>query len=416
MSTPVEKNFKRLRNDFPILKRKINGRTLVYLDSAATSQKPKQVINAVSSFYSKYNANIYRGIYQISEEATALYEIVRKKVKDLINSDTTEEIVFTRGTTESINLIRYTWGEAIIRRGDNIVTTIMEHHSNFVPWQELCRKKKAELRIAPITKDGKLDLGKFYKLINKKTKLIAISHASNMLGTINPVAEISRKLKTRKLEARILVDGAQSVPHMPVDVRKLGCDFFAFSGHKMLGPTGIGVLYAKKDVLENMPPFLTGGHMIREVNTRSVSWNDIPWKFEAGTPNIAGVIGLGVAIDYLGKAEIKNIREHEEMLTSYAILKLRKISGLTIYGPKNCKNRVSVISFTIKGAHPHDIATLLDYDGISVRAGHHCTMPLHREALGIEASARASFYIYNTKDDVDRLVKTLKKAIQILRG
>ena len=429
MSSAIEREFRNLRKDFPILKRKINGKPLVYLDSTATSQKPKQVIKVVSDFYENCNANVHRGTYQISEEATEMYEGVREKVRKFIGADSIEEIIFTRGATESINLVCYTWGEANVKRGDNIVTTIMEHHSNFVPWQELCRKKGAELRIAPITKDGKIDLNKFYKLVNRKTKLVAINHASNMLGTINPVERIVKTLypKPYTLNPKVLVDAAQSVPHLPTDVKKLSCDFLAFSGHKMLGPTGVGILYVKKDVLETMPPFMVGGHMIREVTTKESHWNDIPWKFEAGTSNIAQVIGLGAAIDYLSSVGMENIRKYEEGLTRYALRELQKVRGLRIFGPKNVKDRVGVISFvmeevhpvrsrervssrsTSNGVHPHDIATLLDQEGIAVRAGHHCTMPLHREALDIEASARASLYIYNTREDIDRLVKALLK-------
>lgn len=400
-----------IRNDFPILRRKINGKQLVYLDSAATSQKPKQVVKATADFYFKHNANTHRGVHQLAEEATEMYELARQKTADFIGAKSAEEIIFTRGATEAINLLARSWGEKNIKRGNNIITTIMEHHSNFVPWQELCKRKKAQLRAAPITKDGRLELKKFYSLIDKKTKLIAIAHASNVLGTINPMAEISRCLKSiiSNLKPKLFVDGAQAIPHMPINVQKLGCDSYAFSGHKMLGPTGVGVLYARKEILEEMTPFLFGGHMIRKVSSKKAAeWNDIPWRFEAGTASIAQVIGLGAAMDYLRKIGMKRIAECEHSLTLYALNKMKNIKGMEIYGPQTANERAGVISFNISGVHPHDLATLLDQKGIAVRAGHQCAMPLHREALGIEASARASFYFYNTKDEIDKLVSALK--------
>ncbi len=403
-----------IKKDFPIVGKKINGKPLVFLDSASTSQKPRQVLEKVREFYENYNANIHRGVYAISEKATEEYEHVRTKVADLIGAQDPQEIVFTRGTTESVNLVAYTWGEANVKRGDNIVTTIMEHHSNFVPWQEVCKKKGAQFRVAPITKHGVLDLPKLYHLVDKRTKLVAFTHASNMLGTIHPAALITRKIKTRNKNVTILIDGAQAVPHLAVDVQKLGCDFYVFSGHKMLAPTGVGVLWARKELLEEMPPFLTGGHMIIEVTTKYARWNDVPYKFEAGTQHIAGVIGLGAAIDYLTILGMAKVRQHEMELTRYAFSKLLRFPGIEIYGPTNIKNRTGVISFNIRDIHSHDLASFLDEKGIAIRAGHHCTMPLHREALGIEASARVSFYIYNTKEEIDRLVEGLYKAKKIL--
>jgi len=424
---------KSVRKEFPILKTKTNGKPLVYLDSAATSQKPKAVLDTMQEFYENYNANIHRGVYAISEKATEQYENARGRVAEFIGAKDSSEIVFTSGTTQSVNLVAYTWGFANVKRGDNVVTTIMEHHSNFVPWLELCKKKGVQLRIALITKDGKIDLKEFYQLINRKTKLVVLTHVSNVLGTINPIERITKTLNAKphtparspfrpsssearqgRLYPKIFIDGAQAVPHMLVNVQKLGCDFYVFSGHKMLAPTGVGVLWAKRELLEETPPFLTGGHMIREVTTRGAGWNDVPWKFEAGTAPIAEVIGLGAAIDYLTKIGMNTIRAYEECLTRYAMDKMKRIPGLVIYGPQNPRDRVGVISFTVEGAHPHDLATLLDEEGIAIRAGHHCAMPLHREALKIEASVRASFYIYNTKQEVDKLVRALAKVRRIL--
>lgn len=406
-------HLKKIKKDFPIFKKKMNGKKLVYLDSTATSQKPRQVIEQLKEYYERYNANIHRAVYAIGERATQEYEDVRIKVADFIVAPSPEEIIFTKGATESINLVAYTWGEANVKRGDNVVTTIMEHHSNFVPWQRLCKKKRAELRVAPVTKNGKIDLKKFYSLVNKRTKLVAVTHASNMLGTINPVADITKKVKTKNRNTKVLIDGVQAVPHMPVNIQKIGCDFYAFSGHKMLGPTGVGVLWARKEILEEMPPFLTGGHMISEVTVERSTWNEVPHKFEAGTQNIAQVIGLGAAIDYLQKIGTRNIYRREDQLTRYALVAFKKVKGIEIYGPKSARDRVGTISFNIKGVHSHDVAQIVAEEGICIRAGHHCTMPLHLY-LEIDASARASFYIYNTKNDIDKLVKALLKAKKIL--
>ncbi len=411
--------------DFPILKRKVNGRPLIYLDSAATSQKPKQVVNAAADFYYKHNSNTHSGVYALAEEATQLYESAREKTAGFIGAQV-HEIIFTKSATEAINLTAHSWGETNVAKGDNIVVTIMEHHSNFVPWQELCRKKGAQFRIAPITQEGRLNLKKLYSLVDKRTKLVAITHASNVLGTINPIAEIIKTLNAkfhtlplkadppRAESAKILVDGTQAIPHLPANVKKMDCDFYAFSGHKMLGPTGVGVLYAKEEILQAMPPFLTGGHMIKKVTSKLSEWADAPLKFEAGTANIAEVIGLGAAIDYLNAIGMERIWQREKELINYAIKKMKGVQDLIIYGPDTSSNRVGVISFNIKGVHPHDLATLLDQKGIAIRAGHHCAMPLHREALKIEASCRVSFYIYNTRQDIDKFVEALRGARRTL--
>ncbi len=400
---------KKVRKDFPIFERKIRGKPLIYLDSAATSQKPNSVIEAISDFYRNYNANIHRGIYQIAEEATKAYEQVREKTAKFIGAKSSSEIIFTRNTTESINLVAYTFGRENLKSGDNVIVTLMEHHSNFVPWQELCKRKGARFLAAEITKEGKLDLDKFLKLIDKKTKLIALAHISNMLGTINPIEEIIRRVKKKNRDVKVLVDGAQGIAHLKVDVAALDCDFYAFSSHKMLGPTCVGVLFVKKDILETLPPFLTGGHMVKAVSVKETIFNDLPWRFEAGTQNIAGVIGLGKAIDYLEKISLKEIKGYLKNLTAYALTELGSIEGIEIYGPKNPKERASLISFNLRGAHPHDLAQFLDRENIAVRAGHHCALPLHH-FFGIDASLRASFYIYNLKEEVDKLKEALVEA------
>ncbi len=403
----------KFKNDFPIFKRRMNGKPLLYLDSAATAQKPTQVIKALSDFYLRHNANVHRSSYLLAEEASEMYENARKKVAYFLGASV-EEIIFTGGATEALNLAAFSWGEANIKRDDNIITTIIEHHSNFLPWLLLCRRKGAKLKIVPLTKGCRLDFGRFYKLIDGRTKLVTITHASNVLGTINPIEEIIPRARIKNKTLRVLVDGAQAAPHIPVNVNKLDCDFYVISGHKLMGPTGIGALYAKKEILEAMPPFMTGGHMIKKVTSYDVQWNDAPWRFEAGTPRIAQAIGLGTAIDYLECIGMRKIKSHENELTKYALAKFGEMKELEIYGPKDTENRLGVISFNIKGAHAHDVATLLDHDGIAIRAGHQCAMPLHREALKIEASLRASFYIYNTKEDIDKLVAGLSRAQKIL--
>ena len=402
-------NTEKIRKDFPILNVKIHGKPLVYLDNAATSQKPKSVINAVKDYYENYNANIHRSIHKLGEDATAAYEDAHKKAADFINADF-EEIVFTKNTTESINLLAYSLTQSL-KPGDEIAISQMEHHSNFVPWQQLAIKNNLKLKFIEINKDGTLNNESIKKNITKKTKIVSVTHVSNVLGTINDVEKIGKIAHNNG--AFFIVDGAQSVPHMPVDVKNLDCDFMAFSGHKMLGPTGIGVLYGKKELLENMPPFLYGGEMIKEVKFENTRFNDLPWKFEAGTMNIAQAIGLGAAIDYLDKIGMKNIERHEKSIVNHAYEKLNEMKEIEIYGP-SAEKRSGLVAFNVKGVHAHDTSQILDGDGIAIRAGHHCAMPLH-SVLGIAASARASFYFYNTEEEIDKLVEGLKKVIKIFR-
>ena len=394
-----------IRRDFPILDRTVHGRPLVYLDSAATSQKPQVVIDAVDGFYGEYNANVHRGIYEIGERSTAAYEAARVKTARFLNAPDSHEVVFTRNATEAINLVAYSWGRRNISRGDAIVLTEMEHHANLVPWQLLVQEKDGDLEFIPITDDGLLRLDVFDVLLRLKPKLVAFAHVSNTLGTINPVREMVEK--AHAAGALVLVDGAQAVPHVPVDVQELGADFYVFSGHKMLAPTGSGGLWARRELLEAMPPFLSGGEMIREVHLRRSDWNDIPWKFEAGTPDIAAAIGLGAAADYLMDLGMDRVREHEKELVTYALDVLRRDHpALEIYGPLDPEVRGGVIPFNVPGVHAHDVAQVLDRSGVAVRAGHHCTMPLH-ERLELPASARASFNVYSTKADVDVLNEAL---------
>jgi len=403
-------NMNKIRKDFPILKRKINGKPLVYLDNAATSQKPKVVIDALNNYYKKYNANVHRGIHKLSEEATQAYEETRKKVAKFINAKSEKEIIFTKNTTEAINLVMYSLGMQL-KAGDEIISSVMEHHSNIVPWQFL-QNFGIKLKFVDINEDGTLKLEDYEKLITENTKLITVAHVSNVLGTINPVKEISKI--ARKNNALFLVDAAQSVPHIKVDVQEINCDFMAFSSHKMLGPTGVGVLYGKRELLEQMKPFLYGGDMIREVSLYETKYNEVPWKFEAGTPNIADVIAFGAAIDYLEKIGMKNIEKHEKELTKYALKKLSKIKNLEIYGPKNLNQRIGVISFNLKNIHPHDVASILDQEGIAIRSGHLCAQPLMKR-LNIQAAARASFYLYNTKQEIDKLAYALLKVKRVFR-
>ncbi len=395
-------NVEKIKEDFPILKRKINDKEIVYLDNAATTQKPIQVINAIKEYYENYNANVHRGVYTLAEEATVAYEESRKEVMDFINARDYQEIIFVRNATEAINLVAYAWGRKNVKEGDEILVSQMEHHSNLVPWQMLAKEKKAKLEFIGITDEGFLE--SYQEKINKKTKIVAITHASNTLGTINPVEEITKM--AHEEGALVLVDGAQSVPHMPVNVKNIDCDFLAFSGHKMLGPMGIGVLYAKKEVLEEMNPFLTGGEMIKNVDFYESTWNDLPWKYEAGTPNVEGAIGLTAAIRYLKNIGMENIRKHEESLVEYALAKLSDIKELTIYGPKDPCKRSGVISFNLADIHAHDIASILDQEGIQIRAGHHCAK-LVMKRYEVAAMARASFYIYNDINDIERLYNAL---------
>lgn len=396
-----------IRKDFPILSRQINGKPLIYLDNAATSQKPKQVIKAVSEYYRHHNANVHRGIHTLAEEATNLYEEARKKVARFINARSEREVVFVRNATEAINLVAYAWGKRNLKRGDEILTTVMEHHSNLVPWQIVARETRSTLKFLDIDEDGFLKLNDLAKLLTPKTKLVAVTWVSNVLGTINPVREITKAAHANG--ALVLVDGAQRAPHMPIDVQKEGFDFLAFTGHKMLAPMGIGVLWGREELLEKMSPFLFGGDMIREVSLKKTTFNTPPWKFEAGTPNVGGAVGLGAAVDYLLGIGMEKIRVHEGTLTQYALLKLRKIKRLKIFGPEKVEDRGGVVAFTVEGIHPHDLATALDQDGIAIRSGHHCAMPLHQR-LGLTATARASFYLYNTKKEIDFLVEGIERA------
>ena len=395
-----------IRNDFPAYRKKDGN--FIYLDSASTSQKPEFVINAISSYYSSYAANIHRALYEIGEKATDKYEKVREKVKQFINVPDSHVVIFTGGTTESINLIAYSWGSNNLSNGDQILITEMEHHSNIVPWQLLCSRSNASLNYIPIKKDGTLELGKLKENILPKTKLISLTHQSNVFGTINPLNNIIDEAK--KIGAITVIDGAQAVPHMKVDIKKLGCDFYAFSGHKMLGPTGVGVLIARKNILEEIDPFMGGGEMINSVNMDESTWNEVPWKFEAGTPNIAQVIGLGAAIDYIQKIGIENIHQHEQELLHYGLDLLDQNKDVTLYGKAD--NRGAVIPFNLENIHPHDLAKFLDTDGICIRAGHHCAQPIMNK-LGVSATARASFYLYNTKEDIEKLVESIKKTVRI---
>lgn len=398
-----------IRKSFPILNREVKNKLLVYLDNAATSQKPQEVIDALNYYYSNYNANIHRGIHTLAEEATAAYEATRNTVKDFINASSSEEIIFTRGTTEGINLVAYTWGRKNIHEGDEIIISTMEHHSNIVPWQILCEEKKAVLKVIPINDEGELLMDEYYKLLSSKTKLVSIVHVSNSLGTVNPVKEIIEA--AHKIGALVLVDGAQSTVHLDIDVQKMDCDFFAFSGHKVYGPTGAGALYGKKEILEEMPVFMGGGEMIKEVTFEKTTYNNLPYKYEAGTPNIADTIALKVALDFVTDLGKDIIRNHENDLLRYATEQMKSIDGLRIIG--TAKNKVSLISFVIKNIHPQDMGVLLDNQGIAVRTGHHCTEPLMKR-FGITGTVRASFAMYNTKEEVDRLILGIKKSIKML--
>ena len=403
-----------VREDFPILKTKVNGHPLIYLDSASTSQKPQVVIDAVDEFYGEYNANVHRGIYTIGERSTAAYERARASTARFINAPDSHEIVFTRNATEAINLVAYSWGRKNIGRGDAIVLTEMEHHANLVPWQLLVQEKDGDLEFIPITDDGILRLDVFEVLLRLKPKLVAFTHVSNTLGTINPVAQMAAM--AHEAGALVLVDGAQAVPHVPVDVQALGADFYVFSGHKMLAPTGSGALWARRELLDAMPPFMAGGEMIREVHLRRSEWNDVPWKFEAGTPDIAAAIGLGAAAEYLMGLGMDRVREHEKQLLTYALVALqRELPSIQLYGPMDAGIRGGVIPFNLPGVHPHDVAQVLDRFGIAVRAGHHCTMPLH-ERLDLAATARASFNVYTTREDIDALVAGLMEVERVFRA
>lgn len=393
----------KIKEDFPILFQQVNDEPLVYLDNAATTQKPIAVLKKMMNYYEKDNANAHRGVHTLAERATVEYEAAREKIRLFIHANETAEILFTRGTTTSLNWIAQSYGERI-QAGDEIVISYMEHHSNIIPWQQLAKRKGAVLKYIDLTEEGFLDIEQAKQIITNKTKIVSLTHSSNVLGVINPIKELTTL--AHRMGAIIVVDGAQSVPHFPIDVQQLDIDFLAFSGHKMCGPTGIGVLYGKREFLEEMEPVEFGGEMIDFVHLYESTWKELPWKFEAGTPNIAGAIALGAAIDYLTEIKLSEIQEHEAMLVDYLLPKLQAIDGITIYGPKNTKDHTNVISFNLEGLHPHDVATALDMEGIAVRAGHHCAQPL-MNYLNVSAMVRASFYFYNTKEDADRLIEAI---------
>ncbi|MCO5195095.1 MAG: cysteine desulfurase [Anaerolineae bacterium] len=405
-------NVQEVRTDFPILSIEAHpGVPLIYLDSAATSQKPSVVVDAMNAFYRSYNSNVHRGIHRLSEDATTGYETARRKVQAFINAESAESIVYTRNTTEAINLVAYSWARTQLQPGDELLITAMEHHANIVPWQLISDMTGATLRHVPFRSDGTLDMAKLPELLSDKTKLFAFTAVSNVFGTINLVRELVDA--AHAVGALALVDAAQAVPHMPVDVQAWDCDFMAFSAHKMCGPTGIGILYGKGELLESMPPFMGGGDMIRRVGLDKSTWADLPHKFEAGTPAIAEAIGLGAAVDYLTGLGMENVHAHEQFIVNYAVEALSDVPGLTILGP-GASQRAGVAAFTLNGAHPHDIAQLLDEDGIAVRAGHHCAMPLH-QICGINATARASFYVHTTTEEVDKLVAGLHRVRRVFR-
>ncbi len=400
-----------LRKDFSILDQIVNDEPLVYLDNAATTQKPTQVLEAIAAYYAKDNANVHRGVHTLAERATAAYEAARERVRSFIHAASTKEVLFTRGTTTGLNWVaRY--AESVLQPGDEVLISVMEHHSNTIPWQEACKKTGARLIYAYL-KDGMLDLADFRSKLTEKTRFVALAHVSNVLGVVNPIKEIAELV--HKTNALLLVDGAQSVPHMKIDVQDLDVDFFAFSGHKMLGPTGIGVLYGKEELLEQMSPVEFGGEMIDFVYEQEATWKELPWKFEAGTPNIVGAIGLAAAIDYLDKIGMETVHQYEQELIAYVFPRLQAVEGLTIYGSEDLTQRSGVISFNLAGLHPHDVATALDYEGVAVRAGHHCAQPL-LSYLGVAATVRASFYLYNTKADCDKLVEALQKTKEFFDG
>ena len=394
---------KKIRADFPVLDQMVNDEPLIYLDNAATTQKPQAVLDVLNHYYLQDNANVHRGVHTLAERATAEFEAARKKVQQFIHANSNKEIVFTKGTTDSLNIIAQSYGE-FIQAGDEIVISKMEHHANLIPWQQLAKRKQAVLRYIPLTADGHLDVQAAKTIINEKTAIVALAQVSNVLGTVNPVKEMAQL--AHQHQAIMVVDGAQAVAHMPVDVQDLDCDFYCFSGHKMCGPTGIGVLYGKQALLEKMEPVAFGGEMIDFVDLYESTWTELPWKFEAGTPNIAGAIGLGAAIDYLEKIGMQTIHEYEQAIVAELLPKLQQIDGLTIYGPQNPAEHTAVIAFNLDHLHPHDVASALDMQGIAVRAGHHCAQPLIKE-LGCFATARASFYFYNTKEEADQLVAAI---------
>jgi len=399
-------NIKDIRAQFPILDQEVNGKPLVYLDSSATSQKPLQVIEAIEKYYREINSNVHRGVHTLGTRATDAYEGAREKVRKFINAKSIQEVIFTRGTTTSLNTVAASYAAANLKAGDEIVITYMEHHSNIIPWQQVARRTGAQLKYIPLQEDGTISLDDVRATITANTKVVSVMQVSNVLGVINPVKEIAQI--AHENGAIMVVDGAQSAPHMKIDVQDLDCDFLAFSGHKMCGPTGIGVLYGKKHLLENMEPIEFGGEMIDFVQLYESTWKELPWKFEGGTPIIAGAVGLGAAIDFLNEVGLDQIAEHEHKLAAYALEKMATVEGMTIYGPLDAAKRAGLVTFNISDVHPHDVATVLDAEGIAVRAGHHCAQPLMRW-LKASATARASFYLYNTEDDIDKLVEGLVK-------
>jgi len=400
--------FENIKENFPILEQKINGKNLVYLDSAATTQKPKEVIDSLNKYYNENNSNIHRGVHTLSQRATEDYESARKIITNFIGAESSKEIIFVRGATEAINLIANSYVKPLLKKNDEIIISQMEHHANIVPWQMICEEKKAKLKIIPINNNGELIIKEFNKIINKKTKFVSVNHVSNSLGTINPIKEIIQI--THQNNIKIMIDGAQAVQHLEIDMKEMDADFYCFSGHKMYAPTGIGVLYGKKELLEQMPPYQGGGDMIKSVTFEKTIYNDIPQRFEAGTPNISGAIALGEAIEYINQIGISNITKHEDDLLTYATSKLKQIKEVKIIG--EAKDKAAVISFVIKGIHPHDIGTIMDSHGIAIRAGHHCTQPV-MDFYNIPATARASFAIYNTKKDIDKLVEAIEKCIKV---
>ena len=400
----------KIRADFPILKQKIHGKPLVYLDNGATSQKPQVVVEALNRYYTSENSNIHRGVHFLSEQATAAYEAARQKIKRFVNARSEQEIIFVRGTTEAINLVAQSYGRTFLKPGDEIIVSAMEHHSNIVPWQILCEQTGARLRVIPINHDGELVLDEYRRLLSEKTKLVSVTHVSNALGTIVPVKEMVRLAHERQVP--VLVDGAQAVPHLKVDVQDLGCDFYAFSGHKLFGPTGVGILYGRSDLLEAMPPYQGGGDMISLVTFEKTHYNVLPYKFEAGTPHIAGGIGLGAAVDYLESLDWQQVAAHEHSLLSHATAALSDIDGLRIIG--TAKEKVGVVSFVFDHVHAHDVGTILDQEGVAVRAGHHCAMPV-MQRFGVPATTRASFALYNTLQEIDVLVRGVHRALKVFQ-
>lgn len=407
---PVELNLDAIRADFPILKQQVNGEPLIYLDNAATTQKPQAVIEAIVHYYSAQNANVHRGVHTLSQQATDAFEAVREQAAAFINAPTSRSVIFTRGTTEAVNLVAYAWGEAEIQAGDVIVSSVMEHHSNLVPWQRLAQKQGAELRLIPLSDDGQLDLAAAAQLLDSRTKLVAITQMSNVLGTLNDIPTLAKM--AHAVGAKIFVDGAQSVPHLPVDVQALDCDFLAFSAHKMAGPTGIGILWGREEILAAMQPFHGGGAMIKEVFETHSTFGDLPYRLEAGTPHIEGVIGLGAALHYLQNLGMDNLHRHETALTAYALAELQKVEGLQIYGPLKAEQRGGILAFNLEGIHPTDLGALLDQQGIAIRTGHHCCQPLMRR-FGVTGMARASVYLYNTRSEIDALLSGIQRAQRI---